>query len=111
MERFNVLIEKMRKQGETGSREDLLIKALTDSTSQNSPRGENRPSTQIVITHCPECNKAETGAVEISESDLEKAYCDAVVNENGKNKATIKPSVRQEVMTRDRHSCQGQLIE
>ena len=38
MERFNVLIEKMRKQGETGTREELLIKALTDSTSEKSSR-------------------------------------------------------------------------
>ena len=108
MERFNVLIEKMRKQGETGSREELLIKALTDSTSQNSPRGENSPSTKIVITHCPDCGKAETSSGEISKNELEKAYCDAVVNENGRNKASIKPSVRQEVMTRDQHICQGQ---
>ena len=82
MERFNVLIEKMRKQGETGTREELLIKALSDYSSKNSPRGENVPSTKIVITHFPSCNKAETGAGEISKSDLEKAYCDAVVNEN-----------------------------
>ena len=108
MERFSVLIEKMRKQGETGSREELLIKALTDSTSQNSPRGENSPSTKIVITHCPDCGKAETSSGEISKNELEKVYCDAVVNENGKNKATIKPSVRQKVMIRDQHTCQGQ---
>jgi hypothetical protein len=108
MERFSVLIEKMRKQGETGSREELLIKALTDSTSQNSPRGENSPSTKIVITHCPDCGKAETSSGEISKNELEKVYCDAVVNENGKNMATIKPSVRQKVMIRDQHTCQGQ---
>ncbi|MCP4143808.1 MAG: HNH endonuclease [bacterium] len=108
MERFNALIEKMRKQGETGTREELLIKALTDSTAQNSPRGENAPSTQIVIRHCPECEKAETGAGEISQNDLEKAYCDAQVLENGRNKATIKPSTRREVMSRDNHTCQGQ---
>jgi 5-methylcytosine-specific restriction endonuclease McrA len=108
MERFNALIEKMRKQGETGSREELLIKALTDSTAQNSPRGENVPSTQIVIRHCPECGKAETGAGEISQNDLEKAYCDANVLENGRNRAIIKPSTRREVMNRDNHTCQGQ---
>ena len=108
MERFNVLIEKMRKQGETGTREELLIKALTDSTVQNSPRGENTSSTQIVIRHCPECGKAETGAGEISQNDLQKAYCDAQVLENGRNKATIRPSVRREVMSRDNHTCQGQ---
>jgi 5-methylcytosine-specific restriction endonuclease McrA len=108
MERFNVLIEKMRKQGETGSREELLIKALTDATSKNSKRLENRPSTQIVIRHCPECGKAETGAGEIGQNDLEKAYCDAQVLENGRNKSTIKPSTRREVMSRDNHTCQGQ---
>ncbi|MBT4291810.1 HNH endonuclease [bacterium] len=108
MERFNALIEKMHKQGETGTREELLIKALTDSTVQNSPRGENTSSTQIVIRHCPECGKAETGAGEISQNDLQKAYCDAQVLENGRNKATIRPSVRREVMSRDNHTCQGQ---
>ncbi len=108
MERFNALIEKMRKQGETGSREELLIKALTDSTSNNSTRVESAPSTQIVIKHCPDCGKAETGAGEISQNDLEKAYCDARVLENGRNKATIRPSTRREVLSRDNHTCQGQ---
>jgi len=108
MERFNVLIEKMRKQGETGTREELLIKALTDSTSEKSSQLDSGPSTQIVIRHCPECGKAETGAGELSQNDLEKAYCDAQVLENGKNKATIKPSTRREVMSRDNHTCQGQ---
>jgi len=108
LERFNVLIEKLRKNGETGSREELLLKALDFMVGEDSSRKENRQSTQIVITHCPECNKAETGSGEISVNNLEKAYCDAVVNENGRNKATIKPSTRQEVMIRDRHTCQGQ---
>ncbi len=107
MERFNALIEKMRKQGETGTREELLIKALTDSTSEKSTRVESAPSTQIVIRHCPDCGKAETGAGEISQNDLEKAYCDASVLENGRNKSTIKPSVRREVLSRDNHTCQG----
>jgi 5-methylcytosine-specific restriction endonuclease McrA len=107
MERFNVLIEKMRKQGETGSREELLIKALTVSISENSTRVENAHSTQIVIRQCPDCGKAETGAGEISQNDLEKAYCDANVLENGRNRATIRPSVRREVMSRDNHICQG----
>jgi hypothetical protein len=84
MERFNALIEKMRKQGETGSREELLIKVLTDATSTNSKRLENAPATQIVIRHCLKCGKAETGASEISQNDLEKAYCDAQVLENGR---------------------------
>ena len=108
MERFNVLIEKMRKQGETGTREELLIKALTDSTSEKSTRVDSASATQIVIRHCPECGKAETGAGEISQNDLEKAYCDAQVLENGRNRSTIRPSVRREVMSRDNHSCQGQ---
>ena len=107
IERFNALIEKMRKQGETGSREELLIKALTDSTSENSTRVESAPSTQIVIRHCPECGKAETGAGEIGQNDLEKVYCDAQVLENGRNRSTIRPSVRREVLTRDNHTCQG----
>jgi len=108
MERFNALIEKMRKQGGTGTREELLIKALTDSTAQNSPRGENASSTQIVIRHCPECGKAETGAGKVDQCDLEKAYCDASVLENGRNRATIKPSTKREVLSRDNHTCQGQ---
>jgi 5-methylcytosine-specific restriction endonuclease McrA len=107
MERFNALIEKMHKQGETGTREELLIKALTDSTSKKSTRVDSAPATQIVIRHCPECGKAETGAGEISQNDLEKAYCDAQVLENGRNKSTIKPSTRREVMSRDNHTCKG----
>ncbi len=108
MERFNVLIEKLRKSGETGTNEELLIKALELMTTDNSSRLENSPSTQIVIRHCPECGKAETGAGEIGQNDLEKAYCDAQVLKNGINRATIKPSVRREVMSRDNHTCQGQ---
>ncbi|MBT4292261.1 HNH endonuclease, partial [bacterium] len=37
----------------------------------------------------------------------EKAYCDAQVLENGRNKSTIKPSTRREVMSRDNHTCKG----
>jgi 5-methylcytosine-specific restriction endonuclease McrA len=108
MERFNVLIEKLCKNGETGTNEELLLKALELITSENSIRMESAPSTQIVIRHCPECGKAETGAGEISQNDLEKAYCDANILENGRNRATIRPSVRREVMSRDNHKCQGQ---
>ncbi|MBT3317521.1 HNH endonuclease [bacterium] len=108
MERFNVLIEKLRKNGETGTNEELLLKALELMTSENSIRMESVPSTQIVIRHCHECEKAETGAGEVSQDDLEKAYCDAQVLENGRNRATIKPSTRREVLSRDNHTCQGQ---
>jgi len=107
MERFNVLMEKLRKTGETGTNEELLIKSLELITSENSTRVEFS-STQIVIRHCPDCGKAETGAGEISQNDLEKAYCDAHVLEHGRNRATIRPSVRREVMSRDNHTCQGQ---
>ena len=107
MERFNVLIEKLRKSGETGTNEELLIKALELMTTENSSRLENSPSTQIIVAHCPDCGKAETGAGELSKNELEKAYCDAQVLENGRNRATVKPSIRRKVMSRDRHTCQG----
>ncbi|MCP4798420.1 MAG: DUF222 domain-containing protein, partial [bacterium] len=60
MERFNVLLEKLRKIGETGTNEELLIKALELMTVEKSTRVDSSPSTQIVIKHCPECGKAET---------------------------------------------------
>ena len=76
--------------------------------AKKSSRRDSGPSTQIVIRHCPECGKAETGAGEVDQCDLEKAYCDAQVLENGRNKSTIKPSTRREVLSRDNHTCQGQ---
>ncbi len=70
----------------------------------------SRPPYQITIHLCPQCGDGDipssTGARKLSPSTLKAILCDAYIQLPGKrNRATIPPSTRRAVLTRDRHQC------
>ncbi len=78
--------------------------ATPQSAAPTSPRY------QIVIRQCETCGRAEIatgrGTMPVAPKTLETALCDARVHRHGdKNRATIPPSRRWEVLARDHHRC------
>ncbi len=123
--RLEVLLETLRKRGEKGSREELILVALdamgrehSGGTSgegaggerRESPRGDSSSPRQIIIYRCENCGKASVqtsrGLLPMSSAEAAAAECDARVLEPGeRNRATIPPALRREVLARDRHRC------
>jgi 5-methylcytosine-specific restriction endonuclease McrA len=113
--RYEAMLECARKNGARGSREELFLAAWEMITRGNMPVANatpvlSAPRYQIVIRQCETCGRAEIatgrGAVPIAAKTLEAALCDARVHRTGqKNRATIPPSVRREVLARDGHRC------
>jgi 5-methylcytosine-specific restriction endonuclease McrA len=110
--------EQIRKQGNASSEkvEALLeiMESFLDVSSQNaSPRGENsRPSAQIHIHHCPECEastiQTSKGELEIGKTEFERYQCDCQASTpDGRNTTSIPPATRRKVMAKARHRCQA----
>ncbi len=114
--RFEAMVEKARKQGQAGSREELLLAALEDMVAgpaehSDCTRVHSGTPYQIVIHKCVECGKmtvpTTAGERPLSRGEAEAVSCDARVLESGqRNRATIAPAVRREVLARDGHRCQ-----
>jgi hypothetical protein len=129
--RYEAMLECARKSGLRGSREELFLAAwemltrVSRSAVEAGSGGDDQlaavretrgrearsePRYQIVIRQCETCGRAEIatgrGAMPIAPKMLEAALCDARRHRKGeKNRATIPPSVRREVMARDGHRC------
>jgi len=95
------------------SKADLLldmVEALLVA-DKNAPRGAFAdPHYQIHIHECPTCAKATVqtpkGEMELTETQAEAAREDAQIHKPGeRNKSTIPPRIRREVLARDRHQC------
>lgn len=104
-ERLDTLLETLRKNGETGSREDLLLQGLELLAGDKSRRLDSGPAQLIVIEECPKCGAAATGGRPLDPADLEAARCDSVLQQEGRNHAVIPPSQRRRVLARDHHAC------
>lgn len=79
-----------------------------DSCAPESPRGNNRPTTQIHIHQCPDCGATEANHRPLDRPDRERLTCDsAIAVPGGRNTTTIPPKTRREVLARDRHRCQA----
>ncbi len=130
---FESLLETLRKRGEKGSREELILAALdamghghsgsapgeraAGSPSEEagrkrreSPCGDFSSPRQIIIYRCEDCGKASVqssrGLLPMSSAEAAVAECDARVLVPGeRNRATIPPALRREVLARDRHRC------
>lgn len=107
--RYEAILAKI---GHSGSKTDLLLDmAEALLATENAPRGaESNPHYQIHVHECPTCEKSTIqtpqGEVALTSKQAETAHCDAQIHHPGqRNKSTIRPSVRQEVLTRDRHQC------
>jgi 5-methylcytosine-specific restriction endonuclease McrA len=123
--RYEAMLEAARKRGLRGSREELFLAALEmltrvdNVTSREHARrpqatpqsaAPTSPRYQIVVRQCETCSRAEIatgrGAIPIAAKTLETALCDARVHRHGdKNRATIPPAARRDVLVRDGHRC------
>lgn len=125
--RLERALEALRKRGHRGDRAALILAAVeslvmgadaNEASAAGSVSGEADPSTgasgrsrhQVVVSVCPTCRKAQTGGGRhqhaIDPVTLETLLCDAdVVDEQGRRRATIPPSVRRRVLARDGHRC------
>ena len=114
---YEVLLERLHKQGPVGDRAEMLLEAmaeLVESRTQKAPRGapQSGPPFQIHIHQCPDCSKTTVstskGELPVSHTVMERARCDSQVDEPGeRNTSTIPPATRRKVLARDRHCCQA----
>ncbi|MCP4291563.1 MAG: HNH endonuclease [bacterium] len=137
--RYEKLWEQVRKKRNISSEkvEALLeiMEGFLEETQEGkiAPRGAiSRPSTQIHIHHCPECesSKVQTskGELEISKADYERAQCDCqievsdgknaseyedvcidprhITKNSKRNKTSIPPAIRRRVLANARHKCE-----
>jgi 5-methylcytosine-specific restriction endonuclease McrA len=116
--RWEALLEKLRKQGVTGDRADLLLDALagkleevssakTTALTETTPRGAV-PPVQVHVHRCPDCEKVEANGRRLGRADTARLACDAAVSTPGqRNTTAIPPRTRREVLARDRHRCRA----
>ena len=115
--RYEALIEKLQKQGRIRPgtpREEILLQALAalSASDESVPRGTAAVNPPVHI-HMNEGGSKATiqtqhGPTNLSRAELEAAECDAVISQPGeRNRATIPPSVRRAVLTRDQHRCRA----
>jgi len=114
---FEALVEKAHKLGLVPGGADRLdvvlaaLESLVSAAAADCPRaGATTPATQIIVHKCPACERAAVttsrGERRLAPAQVEALTCDARVRQPGKpNRATVKPSVRAAVLTRDRHRC------
>ena len=109
------LVERLHKLGGIpNDKAELMLEALAAlvESKEKGPRGPlaSRPPVQIHV-HDNEGRmtvQTEAGERELSRAEAERMRCDAeVCVQGGRNKATIPPRVRREVLARDRHRCQA----
>ena len=108
--RYEAMVAKI---GHRGSKADLLMDMVETLlvADENAPRGAFvDPHYQIHVHECPTCAKATVqtpvGEMEITKPEVEAARCDAQIHKPGeRNKSTIPPRTRREVLARDRHRC------
>ncbi len=118
--RYETMWEQLRKHRDLPSEKveallEIMASFLEDDVQSSSPRGEitgnSRPSAQIHIHHCPECESAvvqtSKGELEIGKQALQRAQCDCQVKQEGRrNTTSIPPATRRQVITNARHKCQ-----
>ncbi len=108
----------MSKIGFRGSKAEMLLamaEALLAETAHHQPETSRRramaaPSYQVHVHKCPDCAKVTTatplGEVDLSTTEAEAACCDAEIHTPGqRNRTTIPPKTRREVLARDRYQC------
>ncbi len=70
------------------------------------------PRYQVVVTQCPDCGRAEAqtsrGPKPLGLPALQAVLCDARMHREGeKNRATIPPARRRDVLARDGYRCRA----
>ena len=96
---------------------EALLEMMAAFATESSPRGDaSSPPAQIHIQQCPDCAAAVIptgkGELAIGTAELERAQCDSLVSRpHQRNKASIGPAVRRQVLAKYRHKCQGSCCE
>jgi 5-methylcytosine-specific restriction endonuclease McrA len=124
--RFEALVEKARKLGTVprdADRMDLVLAALETMVTGGAAQAAGPatqaagpatqaagPAIQVVVHQCPDCAAAHVvtnrGEQPLAPAQVEAIACDSRSRRPGRpNRATIPPSVRATVLTRDRHRC------
>lgn len=135
--RLERALEALRKQGHRGDRGALILAAVEamvsgtgvdedpSSPSRSPASGSEEPAPgepasskgipsrsrhQVVVSVCPTCRQAHTGAGRhqhaVDPVTVETLLCDAdVVDEHGHRRATIPPAVRRRVLAPNGHRC------
>ncbi len=113
--RFESLAEKIYKKGVApagSAKVEMILEGMSALLESADPQAAGSTSpVQIHIQRCPDCQDAaittSRGSVSLTAQELERLSCDAQIVEPGKpNRATIKPSVRRQALSRDQHRCQ-----
>lgn len=114
--RYESLREKLLKLGAVPpgvSSEDLLLAGLA-ALAESNTESETRSTSpvQIHVHKCLECEKTTLSSkgreVLLTEVEYDRLSCDANIKTPGKpNRASIKPSIKREVLRRDQHRCQA----
>jgi hypothetical protein len=87
----------------------MAQRVLHDLEGPDAPTGERF---RIVIEHCPSCGSVAAPEVEISETHVGQACCDAEILDmrpgptRGHVSRSIPPATRRAVLQRDGHRCQ-----
>jgi len=90
----------------------MILEGMSALLESADPQAAGSTSpVQIHIQRCPDCQDAaittSRGSVSLTAQELERLSCDAQIVEPGKpNRATIKPSVRRQALSRDQYRCQ-----
>ncbi len=119
--RRSALVERLHKLGGVpADRVELILEALAALVETKElhggkcPRGHlaSRPPVQIHVHENAETGRmtvqTDSGERELSRAESDRMRCDAAVCEyGGRNKTTIPPRVRREVLARDNHRCQA----
>jgi hypothetical protein len=124
---YEALMETLRKSSHRGSREALLLVALTElaaagaapskaaadaASSADCTRVQSAPPYQIIVRKCEVCQRSEVLARgnqrPLGRAVAEAVACDARVLVPGKrNQAEIPPARRRAALARDGYRCQA----
>jgi hypothetical protein len=115
--RYEALWEKLYKLGgvPAGSEKiEIILRGLGElvSNSGHDAGVVTAAPVQINVHQCPDCERASIatsrGETPLSRNELERLQCDAKIARDGEpNKASIPPSIKRKVFSRDRHQCQA----
>jgi 5-methylcytosine-specific restriction endonuclease McrA len=107
--RWLSIVERLRKQGQTGTREELLLAAFAALAEAECTRVQNEPPYQVVIFRCEQCGGARLpGGRPLARAVAAQAACDCRTQREGEpNRASIRPALRRQVLARDGHRCQA----
>jgi 5-methylcytosine-specific restriction endonuclease McrA len=111
--RFETLLEKARKLRVLpagADKLDVVLAALETLVADGVGAAAQGPAVQVVVQQCPTCEAASAvtsrDEKRLAPAQVAALACDARVRRKGeRNRATIAPSMRAAVLSRDRHCC------